>query len=175
MPRHPRLLHRIRTIEMLSEGQLAELIAENERYNVDPDSLRNEFLRKLRLRPKYKNTRPERLLQRAIRKRGLRFRLHVSTLPGKPDLAFYGRARVAVFVDGDFFHGHGKLPLRNRYRWRRRFAEARRRDARHTRALRGKGWAVLRFWGSDVLKDPDQCAEHVRLLVQERRENCRES
>lgn len=118
-----------------------------------------------------KNTRPERLLQRALRKNGLRFRLHVKTLPGTPDLAFYGRARLAVFVDGDFFHGNPNLARTKRVRW---VAERRRRDIYVTRALRGKGWAVLRFWESTVIKDPDKCAEQVRRKVQERRENQKE-
>src|SRR5438309_2126139 len=53
-----------------------------------------------------KNTEPEWLLRRALFRRGLRFRVHVKTLPGRPDIVF-SSVRVVVFVDGDFWHGAG--------------------------------------------------------------------
>src|SRR5262245_10437043 len=53
-----------------------------------------------------RDTQPERLLRTAIFKRGLRYRLHYRKLPGRPDLVFPS-ARIAVFVDGDFWHGGG--------------------------------------------------------------------
>ncbi len=129
-------------VDSLTEGQLAEFIAGQEMGSWDPDVIALERFEAMRQkRAPSKNTRPERLLQRALKKKGLRYRLHVKMLPGTPDLAFYGRARLAVFVDGDFFHGNPDLPKTRRVRW---VAENRRRDAHITKILRGKGWAVLR-------------------------------
>ena len=68
-----------------------------------------------------RDTGPEVGLRRELHKRGLRFRVHVRSLPGRPDIVFT-RARLAVFVDGCFWHGcseHGTLPKNNREWWRR--------------------------------------------------------
>ena len=56
-------------------------------------------------RVKGKDTSIERLVRSELHKRGFRFRKHVKTLPGKPDIVF-PKAKVAVFVDGDFWHGY---------------------------------------------------------------------
>lgn len=69
-------------------------------------------------------------------------------LPGKPDFVF-PKSKLAVFVDGCFWHGHGcgrnLKPKCNASLWREKFATNRRRDARVTRALRGAGWQVIRI------------------------------
>jgi DNA mismatch endonuclease (patch repair protein) len=70
----------------------------------------------------------------------------------KPDFVFRAR-RVAVFVDGCFWHGcprHGTRPRGNAAFWRRKFAANRARDARVTRALRRAGWHVLRLWEHEL-------------------------
>src|SRR5438067_13702101 len=51
-----------------------------------------------------RDTKPEMLLRRAVRRTGLRYRIDVASLPGRPDLVIPG-ARVAIFCDGDFWHG----------------------------------------------------------------------
>jgi DNA mismatch endonuclease (patch repair protein) len=85
---------------------------------------------------------------------------------GKPDVSFPD-ARLAVFVDGDFWHGrdwfeNGVAPATNPDFWIAKFERNRRRDRIVDRELRGSGWSVLRLWGSDVRKDSAAAAARVR-------------
>ena len=81
------------------------------------------------------STGPEVALRRALHAAGLRFRVHLRELPGTPDIAFT-RAKVAVFVDGCFWHGcaqHGVLPKNNREWWREKLGRNRDREQREGR------------------------------------------
>lgn len=114
-----------------------------------------------------KDTRAEMLLRRALWHRGRHYRLHAKDLPGKPDLVFRG-SKVAVFVDGDFWHGRDwpwqreKLAMRsNGSYWVAKIEYNRERDQRNTKILKDKGWQVLRFWETDVKRDPAGIAKTV--------------
>jgi len=116
-----------------------------------------------------KDTGIEVAVRRAVHARGLRFRKHVRDLPGTPDLVFR-RPRVAVFVDGDFWHGwrfpawrHTLAPY-----WAEKIAGNRRRDRRNFARLRRQGWLVVRVWGHDVLKDVEQVADRIETAVRAR-------
>jgi DNA mismatch endonuclease (patch repair protein) len=105
-----------------------------------------------------KDTRPEVALRRALFGRGLRYRVHLS-VPGLPrrtvDVAFPG-VKVAVFVDGCFWHGcpeHGMTPASNREWWRRKIDGNRRRDEQTSGHLVSLGWEVLRFWCHEEVSD----------------------
>lgn len=116
-----------------------------------------------------KDTKPEIALRRACHALGLRHRKHRRDLPGTPDFA-YASARVAVFVDGDFWHGrgwfrNGKAPGRNRDAWIRKFKRNRARDVRVDRELRDTGWLPLHVWASDVEDRLPACARLVRAAV----------
>jgi DNA mismatch endonuclease (patch repair protein) len=120
-------------------------------------------------------TEPELLLVSALRKRGLRFRTNDQDIVGIPDICFR-RLRLAVFVDGDYWHGRawfesGRAPATNRRFWVSKFECNRTRDLEVTKALRIDGWSVLRLWGSDVKKSPDDAGLRVlaRLRVVRRR------
>lgn len=80
----------------------------------------------------------------------------------RPDIAFT-RARIAVFLDGCFWHGcpeHGRRPnIRNQSYWGPKIASNILRDAAHTEALRAAGWTVLRFWEHDA---PEDAARAIR-------------
>ena len=118
---------------------------------------RSETMRRVR----GKDTSCEVLLRSALHRRGLRYRLHAK-LPGKPDVVF-PRAKVAVFVDGCFWHGcpeHCRVPTGNRKYWEAKIARNRARDERATDALRAEGWAVIRVWEHEV-RDPDALARTV--------------
>lgn len=113
-----------------------------------------------------KGTRPERAVFAAMRRIGLKFSRHDKSLPGSPD-AVFPHDRVAVFVEGDFWHGwhfnrwKGKL---SSY-WREKIERNRRRDKMNAQRLRRHGWRVLRVWEHDVKSDLDSCIrELVRLL-----------
>jgi len=96
-----------------------------------------------------KNTGAELLLRTALHRRGLRYRLHVRSLPGSPDLVF-PRFRAVVFVHGCYWHRHGchrsTVPATRRRFWEEKFAANAARDARKTRLLSDAGWRVLTVW-----------------------------
>ena len=114
-----------------------------------------------------RDTGPERALRRALAKLGLRGTPHARVL-GTPDVAWV-RARLAVFVDGDFWHGRAALPKTHRAFWRAKFRRNQARDRAVTRGLRRAGWSVLRLRDSTVAKDPDACAWRVARLLEARR------
>jgi DNA mismatch endonuclease, patch repair protein len=94
------------------------------------------------------STSPELGLRKALHARGFRFRLHRRDLPGTPDIVFTG-AKVAVFVDGCFWHGcpdHGVLPKNNREWWTNKLAGNAERDARKDKELVALGWTPVHFW-----------------------------
>lgn len=114
-------------------------------------------------RVKGRDTKPELALRRALYRTGLRgWRCHRASLPGKPDLAF-GRARVAVFVDGGFWHGHPSKywPGRSGPYWDHKIARNQARDRRVDAELDAVGWTSLRLWDFEVERDPDSAAERV--------------
>lgn len=98
---------------------------------------------------KVQNTKPERLIRQLLFARGFRYRLHVSSLPGKPDLVF-PRYRAVVFVHGCFWHGHQchlfKLPKTRRTFWSQKIDQNVSRDQRQIRELWAMGWRVGTIW-----------------------------
>jgi DNA mismatch endonuclease, patch repair protein len=105
-------------------------------------------------RIKGKNTGLEVRVRSELHKRGLRFRKHVKDLPGKPDVVF-SRAKVAVFVDGDFWHGYrfGSWEHKVSDFWKKKISENRDRDAKNHRTLRDMGWKVVRLWQHELEGD----------------------
>jgi DNA mismatch endonuclease (patch repair protein) len=120
-----------------------------------------------------RDTKAEVLLRKELWRRGLRYRLHVPDLPGKPDIVFR-RARVVVFCDGDFWHGRDwRVRLEKLARganapyWTAKIAANVARDRRNTRLLRAAGWTVLRLWETDILRDLGRAARRVEEAVGE--------
>lgn len=113
------------------------------------------------------NTAPELALRKALTALGLRYRLHRRDLPGTPDIAFMG-ARVAVFVDGCFWHAcpaHGVMPKANREWWQEKLHANRARDTLKDQALIDAGWRPVHVWEHE---DPDTVAEQLAALVESR-------
>jgi DNA mismatch endonuclease (patch repair protein) len=120
----------------------------------------------LMARIKGRNTGPEQMVAAAFAGWGLEWEGHARDLPGRPDFVFR-RAKVAVFVDGDFWHGWRFPQWRDKLseKWEAKIDGNRRRDARNRRLLRRMGWKVVRFWEHQVTADIDACvARVVRLL-----------
>jgi DNA mismatch endonuclease (patch repair protein) len=96
-----------------------------------------------------KNTNPEMQIRRLLFAKGFRFRLHVKDLPGSPDLVL-PKHRVAVFVHGCFWHGHGchlfKVPATRTEFWLAKIQANRDRDYRDQNKLLAAGWRVLIIW-----------------------------
>lgn len=96
-----------------------------------------------------KNTRPEILVRSLLHRRGFRFRIHVRSLPGKPDIVL-ARFRAVIFVHGCFWHGHPcplfRLPATRRDFWEAKIIRNRENDRRSIEALRETGWRVATVW-----------------------------
>lgn len=110
------------------------------------------------------NTEPELLLRRALHAMGARFRLHRTLAKGcTPDLVL-PRYRIAVFVDGDYWHGcpvHGRQkPFTgpNADLWERKMERNRERDARSTALAEEQGWTVVRLWECTIRSDASAAA-----------------
>lgn len=121
-------------------------------------------------RVKSRGTAPEKLLRHALRKTGFRFSSRESKLPGKPDIVV-GSRRLAIFVDGDFWHGrqwqtrkHASLEGQftnnpSRQYWLTKIRRNMARDLANTAALLNAGWSVARFWETSVNRNTERCIE----------------
>ena len=120
---------------------------------------------------KLKNGDAEQLLAKRLWHLGYRYRKNDKHLPGSPDIAIL-KYRIAVFVDGEFWHGKDwetrKARLqRNREYWIEKIEENMARDVRVDKELRDRGWVPIRFWAKDALKDTDACIEKILQLINE--------
>ena len=113
-----------------------------------------------------KDTTPEILLRKALWHCGLRYRKNYRQLPGSPDIAIT-RCRIAIFVDGDFWHakGHREHPgeqiATNKEFWQKKLKRNVERDKEVNDELTDMEWVVLRFWESDIKKDLKKCVKTV--------------
>jgi DNA mismatch endonuclease (patch repair protein) len=122
-----------------------------------------------------RDTSPEIAVRRLLYAAGYRYRLH-RKVPGMPrrtiDIAFPG-TKVAVFLDGCFWHGcpeHATQPKANKEWWRQKLDQNISRDLETTERLSEEGWTVLRFWEHE---SPDTVADRVAQVVTERRARSR--
>lgn len=117
-----------------------------------------------------RDTRIEINLRKELHRRGLRYRLHRRLLKGlrrEVDITFVS-ARVAVFVDGCFWHccpDHGSTPTNNREWWEQKLAANRKRDSDTDERLAAEGWAVVRVWEHEEVQG---AADRVQSLVTSR-------
>ena len=129
---------------------------------------------------KSKDTRVEVALRKELFRRGMRFRKNMKSLRGKPDIVFT-RVKLAVFCDGDFWHGHnwairgyGSFEQEmERYspQWAAKIRNNVSRDEQITKELSESGWTVLRIWESDIKKDMTACADQVEYAYWNIRRN----
>jgi DNA mismatch endonuclease (patch repair protein) len=120
-----------------------------------------------------RDTAPELALRSELHRRGFRFRIDRAPVPevrSRADLVF-GPARVAVYVDGCFWHScpeHGTRPKANAEFWDHKLERNRERDAETNRLLAERGWAVVRVWEHE---DAAEAAAHIAQLVRSRLAN----
>lgn len=124
-------------------------------------------------RIKGKDTKPEERLRKALWASGLRYRKHARTPVGRPDILFPG-PRVAVFVDGCFWHGCPDHYVRPRSRadfWADKLRANVERDRRQTLGLETDGWLVIRIWECELNDQVqlDQVVERIQGAVREGR------
>jgi len=121
-----------------------------------------------------RDTAAEMEVRRRVHAKGLRYRVDfpVSKRPRRTaDLAFTG-ARVAVFIDGCFWHGcpkHGTLAKSNATFWREKIETNQKRDADTNERLEAAGWRVIRLWEHE---DPERAADRIAQAVRERSAHC---
>lgn len=107
-----------------------------------------------------------RLLSKEIYPLGYRYRKNYKKVPGRPDIAFVSR-KIAVFIDGDFWHGYrydkkkSKLPKF----WRDKIERNIKRDQRNRRLLKKLGWTYIRFWEHEVRNEPAECIQITLSLL----------
>jgi len=112
-----------------------------------------------------KNTSLEVEFRKLLWKNGLgHYRIHYN-LPGKPDIVYVSK-KIAVFLDGDFWHGYnwkklGKVPPR-KY-WQKKIQKNIDRAKKYNKMLKKEGWKVIRIWEHDVKKNPEK---YIKLLQQ---------
>jgi len=113
-----------------------------------------------------KDTGPERALATAMTEQGWEWENQARDLPGRPDFVFRA-AKVAVFVDGDFWHGWRFPQWRDKLseKWEAKIATNRRRDARNHRKLRRAGWKVVRVWEHQIAKDIHQAICRIAVAI----------
>ena len=137
------------------------------------DKLTPEQRKKCMQSNKSKGTKPELVLAKAMWALGLRYRKNSGSIFGKPDFSFK-KYKVAVFVDGEFWHGKDwerkKAEIKgNREFWITKIERNIRRDMEVTGRLKAEGWTVLRFWSNDIVKNAGCHAEKVKEIIQARR------
>ena len=133
-----------------------------------PDPLDASARSRLMGRVRQKDTEPEMDVRRILHAMGYRYRLHVSELPGRPDIVL-PRHHTVVQVNGCFWHGHetcsrGKLPSSNREFWVDKINKNRARDAATEIELESMGWRVITVWQCE-LKDKEAVRERLRASI----------
>ena len=104
----------------------------------------------------------ERSVAHQLRLRGIRFRRNVRTLAGSPDLVFT-KSKLAVFIDGDFWHGYQFPRWQHKLQpfWREKIHRNRCRDKSNFRKLRRGGWKVIRLWQHQIERDCGACIARI--------------
>lgn len=123
---------------------------------------------------KGKNTKAEVLLRKALWANGMRFRIHVRNMSGKPDIVIR-KYRLAIFVDGSFWHGfqwEKKKPTikSNAKFWIPKIERNIQRDQINQKKLEGAGYTVMRFWDHDIQKNLKKCLNQILLYVESARD-----
>lgn len=119
---------------------------------------------------KNKDSQIELLLRKELWKRGLRYQKNRTDIFGKPDIVFKGK-KVAVFCDSEFWHGYNWEERKKDFKFHQEFwipkiERNMERDIEVTNILESEGWTVLRFWGKEIKKETEKCANIIEKAVQ---------
>lgn len=117
------------------------------------------------------NTKIEEVLRKALWNRGYRYRKNSKNLPGRPDIVM-PKYRIAIFCDGEFFHGKDWEVLKPRLEngnnsayWIKKISRNMERDEQVNKELLFMGWTVIRFWGKEILKNTDECVKVIEETI----------
>lgn len=114
---------------------------------------------------KGKNTKPEMLACRELRKTGIHFRKHYK-VPGSPDIAF-PRKKIAVFINGEFWHGRRYTKIKDRLPefWKDKLERNIKRDRKNYRLLKKDGWTLVKIWDTDLKKNPEKELNKILIAI----------
>lgn len=148
----------------MRNGQSAQVAVKPRRHK--GDFLSPETRSAVMSRIKGRDTGPELALAEALAALGIAWEGHARDLPGRPDFVLRDD-QIAVFVDGDFWHGWRFPQWRDKLseKWEAKIEANRRRDQRNHRRLRRMGWTVVRIWEHQVETDAAACAKRVADCV----------
>ena len=118
------------------------------------------------------NTKPELILRKTLWNLGFRYRKNVKKLPGTPDIV-YVKQRLAVFIDGGFWHGYDWETKKSKIKsnsgfWIPKIERNMQRDRENNQLLYDRGWYVIRFWDHEIKNDLEGC---VNLVINYLTEN----
>ena len=135
------------------------------------DKLSKEQRKKNMQAVKSKNSRIEIIFGKTLWNKGLRYRKNDKTVFGKPDFTFK-KHKIAIFCDSEFWHGkdweiHKYDHKSNQDFWLPKIERNIQRDKEVTAELVKQGWTVLRFWGKDILKNPQKCVLEIENIIRE--------
>ena len=135
------------------------------------DNLTSEQRRKTMQLIKSSNTKIEVMLRKALWNKGYRYRKNYKALPGTPDIALT-KYKIAVFCDGEFFHGKDWEILKprlekgsNKDYWISKISRNRERDDAVNKKLLFMGWTVIRFWGDDINNHTEECVKVIEEAI----------
>ncbi len=119
---------------------------------------------------KNKDSQIELLLRKELWKRGLRYQKNRTDIFGKPDIVFKGK-KIAIFCDSEFWHGYNWEERKKDFKshqefWIPKIERNMERDIEVTNKLESEGWTVLRFWGNEIKKETEKCANIIEKAVQ---------
>ena len=135
-------------------------------YKFKTSAKRSSLLRKI----KSDKTTPELVLQKALRKKCIKFKKNYNKLPGMPDIVLLEN-KVAIFVDGEFWHGYRwqdkkKTIKCNRRYWIPKIEKTILRDKGTNAKLRKEGWTVIRFWQHQIIRDLPKCLYKITKAME---------
>lgn len=120
---------------------------------------------------KSKDTSIELILRKKLWHRGYRYRKNYKDLPGSPDIVLT-KYRIAIFCDGEFFHGKDWEVLEERIKkgnnseyWLAKIRRNIVRDDEVNKQLRAEEWTVMRFWGKDITANVDECVQAIEERI----------
>ena len=122
-----------------------------------------------------KDTTIEVTLRKALWHKGYRYRKNYKELPGRPDIVLI-KFKIAIFCDGEFFHGREWEVLRPRLEksnnsnfWINKISRNRERDDEINKKLLFMGWTVIRFWGDEIKKNTEECIKVIEEAIFEQK------
>ncbi len=140
------------------------------RFNEDNGFYTTKQRSELMSKIKAQDTKPELKVRKALWNLGLRYRKNVKKLPGCPDIVF-NKYKLAVFIDGEFWHGFNWEEKQSRIKtnrgfWIPKIERNMQRDGQNNKLLSDCGWHVMRFWEKQVKKDFDRCINSIVNYIQ---------